>query len=145
MRGSVKSSMWLLLALALAACAREPSEEALRRTLDAVEMAGEERDVGEFMEHVAGDFVGNSSEYDRGGLDRLLRAVALRHQDISVVRSGLEIEMHGERAIVRMQILVTGGSGGLLPDAGQLFETESAWRFVDGQWKLGSAKWKPVG
>ncbi|MBV6415222.1 MAG: hypothetical protein OMOMHJEC_03083 [Xanthomonadales bacterium] len=145
MRGPVKTASLLLALLMFAGCAREPSEEALRRTLDAVEMAGEERDVGEFMEHVAGDFVGNGSEFDRSGLDRLLRAVALRHQSISVVRSGLAIEMHGDRAIVRMQILVTGGAGGLLPDAGQVFETESAWRFDDGQWKLGSASWKPAG
>jgi hypothetical protein len=130
-------------ALLLTACSRSPSEQALRATLDSLEIAGETRDVGDFMDHVADDFVGNSSEFDRKGLERLLRMVAMRHQSISVVRSGLDIEMHGERAVVRMRILVTGGSGGLIPDSGQLFDTESAWRFVDGGWQLGSATWKP--
>jgi hypothetical protein len=128
---------------ALSACARDPSEQALRDTLDALQTAGEERDVSDFMAHVAEDFVGNSSEYDRVGLDRLLRMVSLRHQSIRVVKSGIEIEMHGDRAVVRMRILVAGGSGGLIPDSGQLFDTESAWRFVDGDWMLGSATWKP--
>ncbi|MBK9656759.1 MAG: nuclear transport factor 2 family protein [Rhodanobacteraceae bacterium] len=113
--------------------------------MDSLEIAGETRDVGDFMERVADDFVGNSSEFDRRGLEQLLRMVALQHQSISVVRSGLEIEMHGERALVRMKILVTGGTGGLIPDQGQLFDTESAWRFVDGQWQLGNATWKPAG
>jgi hypothetical protein len=127
----------------IAACARDPSEQALRDTLDALQTAGEERDVSDFMAHVAEDFVGNSSEYDRAGLERLLRIVSLRHQSIRVVKSGIEIEMHGDRAVVRMRILVAGGSGGLIPESGQLFETESAWRFIDGEWMLGSATWKP--
>jgi hypothetical protein len=129
--------------LALVACLRNPSEQALRDTLDALQTAGEERDVSDFMAHVAEDFVGNSSEYDRVGLERLLRMVSLRHQSIRVVKSGIEIEIHGDRAVVRMRILVAGGSGGLIPESGQLFETESAWRFVDGEWMLGSASWKP--
>jgi hypothetical protein len=129
----------------IAACARDPSEQALRDTLDALQTAGEERDVSDFMAHVAEDFVGNSSEYDRAGLERLLRIVSLRHQSIRVVKSGIEIEMHGDRAVVRMRILVAGGSGGLIPESGQLFDTESAWRFLDGEWMLGSATWKPAG
>ena len=136
---------WTICLLALASCSHDPSEQALRETLDQLEVAGETREVGDFMKHVAGDFVGNSSEFDQRGLERLLRLIALRHQAISVVRSGLEIEMHGDRALVRMKILVTGGSGGLIPDQGQLFDTESGWRFVDGQWQLGNATWKPAG
>lgn len=151
MRGLGKSRIgrWLLccwcvvFACSLAACARDSSEQALRDTLDALQTAGEERDVSDFMAHVAEDFVGNNGEYDRVGLDRLLRMVSLRHQSIRVVKSGIEIEMHGDRAVVRMRILVTGGSGGLIPESGQLFDTESAWRFVDGDWMLGSAAWKP--
>lgn len=135
---------WAIAACLSTACSRSPSEQALRDTLDSMEIAGETRDVGDFMERVSSDFVGNSSEFDRSGLERLLRMVSLRHQEISVVRTGIEIEMHGERALVRMQILVTGGSGGLIPEQGQLFDTESAWRFVDGEWQLGSASWKPA-
>lgn len=135
----------LLCLLFVAACSRSPDEQALRETIDALETAGEERDVGDFMAHVAEDFTGNNSEFDRVGLDRLLRTVALRHQSISVVSSGIQIEMHAERALVRMKILVSGGSGGPIPDSGQLFDTESAWRYVDGEWMLGSANWRPAG
>lgn len=147
MRSAVKSN-WMVLCglfavLVLAGCARDPSEQALRDTIEALETAGEERQVGDFMDHVAEDFAGNSAEYDRPGLERLLRMVALRHQSINAVKSGMEVELHGDRALVRMRILVTGG-GGMIPDSGQLFDTESGWRFVDGQWQLGSASWKPA-
>ncbi|MCB1612483.1 MAG: nuclear transport factor 2 family protein [Lysobacterales bacterium] len=136
-------SLLVLLAVA-SACSRSPTEQALRNQLDAMQEAAEQREMGEFMDGVADDFVGNSSEFDREGLQRLLRVIALRHQSIGVTRMALDVEMHGDRAVVRMQILVTGGSGGLIPDQGQLFDTESAWRFVDGEWQLGSAQWKPV-
>lgn len=125
-------------------CSRAPNEQALRETLDAMQEAGETRDVGDFMTSVAEDFVGNSAEYDRRGLEQLLRMIAMQHQSLSVVRTGLTIEMHGDRAVVRMQILISGGSGGWVPDSGQLLDTESAWRFVDGEWQVGSATWKPV-
>lgn len=142
---ALPGAVWLALVLLLASCARSRSEQALIETLDRLETAGETRDVGDFMDSVGDDFRGNSDEFDRRGLERLLRMVAMRHQSISVVRSGVKIEMHDDRAVVRMQILVTGGSGGLIPDSGQLFDTESAWRFVDGQWQLGSATWRPAG
>jgi hypothetical protein len=133
------------LLCALFACSHSPSEQALRETLDRMQQAAEERAVSSFIDGVAEDFAGNGSDYDRSGLERLMRLLALRHQVIGVTRTGLQIEMFGDRAVVHMQILVTGGSGGLLPEQGQLFSTESAWRFVGGEWQLGSASWKPAG
>lgn len=134
----------LLAAMLLSGCTRSPSEEALRATMDAMHDAGQNRAVGDFMEHVAEDFVGNRGEFDRRQLELLLRAVAMRHQTIGVTRAAVSIEITGDRAVVQMQLLVTGGSGGMLPDSGQLFDTESAWRFADGEWQLGSATWKPA-
>lgn len=131
----------LLLLLIVCACTRSATEQALRDQLDGMQKSAEQRDMGDFMDGVAEDFVGNGGEWDRAGLERLLRMLVLRHQAIGITRMALTIDMHSERATVRMQLLVTGGSGGLLPEAGQLFDTESAWRFADGQWQLGSATW----
>jgi len=142
--GASRLFLLVLLVGMFSACSRSPTEQALRDQLDAMQEAAEQREMGEFMDGVAEDFVGNSSEFDRDGLQRLLRMIALRHQSIGVTRMALDVEMHGDRAVVRMQILVTGGSGGLIPEQGQLFDTESAWRFVDGHWQLGSAQWQPV-
>lgn len=137
-------SVVTIFVLLAGACTRSPSEQALRETMDAMHAAGEGRAVGDFMEHVADDFVGNGGEFDRRQLELMLRALAMRHQTIGVTRTAVQIDITGDRAVVHMQILVTGGSGGMLPDSGQLFDTESAWRFASGAWELGSATWKPA-
>ena len=127
----------------LTSCSRTPDEQALRERLDEISAAAENKDVSAFVDVLADDFVGNSSEFDKLGMERLIRLMALRHQAISVTRTGLSIEMHQDRAVVQMQVLITGGKGGLIPEQGQWFNTESAWRFVEGEWQLGSATWKP--
>lgn len=139
----------ILVAIALsmlAACSSGSSEDALRARVDQLQAAGEAGEISNFMEVVADDFAGNGGEFDRLGLERLLRIVALRHRDIGVTRTGItEVEMHGELATVTMRILFTGGSGGMLPESGQLFLTTSSWRLVGGDWQLVGASWKPVG
>ncbi len=135
----------LAIALALAGCAKDPSEDALLAAIDRLESAGEARDVGAFMEGVADDFAGNGTELDQTGLERYLRLLALRHQTIGVTRMATKVDVTGERAVVTMQLLLTGGAGGLLPESGQLLDTESTWRFVDGDWHLAGARWKPAG
>lgn len=133
------------LLLVLAACSTTPSEDALRAALDQLQSSGENRAIGDFMDLVAADFSGNGGEVDRAGMERLLRLIALRHKSIGVTRTSTTIEMHGELAEVSMSLLITGGSGGMLPETGQLMETRSSWRFSDGEWKVTSATWKRAG
>ena len=47
-------------------------------------------------------------------------------------------------AIARFNLLATGGSGGLLPDSGQVFAVETGWQYIDGHWLLRNASWKPA-
>lgn len=136
-------TLWAGALLFAAGCSQDPTEAALRQTLDDLEEAGENRDVGSFMEHVADDFLANGGEFDRRGLERLLIGLTLRLPSISVTRTATSIDIRQDRAVVQMQLLITGGSGGLLPESGQWLVTESRWRFVDGAWQLGSADWRP--
>lgn len=136
-------TLWAGALLLTAGCSQDPTEAALRQTLDDLEEAGENRDVGAFMEHVADDFLANGGEFDRRGLERLLIGLTLRLPSISVTRTATTIDIRQDRAVVQMQLLITGGSGGLLPENGQWLVTESRWRFVDGAWQVGSADWRP--
>lgn len=136
-------ALWSAALMLIAGCAQDPSEVALVQAMDDMEEAGQNRDVGSFMEHVADDFIGNGGEYDRRGMERLLLALSLRQRSIGVTRTATTIEIREDRAVVQMQLLVTAGSGGLLPEDGQWFNTESRWRFVDGAWQLASADWRP--
>lgn len=147
-RGTIaKRACGLLASVAvlLAGCAREPAEQRLRATIAAIETAVEARAAGDIIEHVASDFVGGGGEVgsmDRRQLHALLRGVLLRHRDIGVLLGPLDLTLHGEdRATVRVQALVTGGAGGLLPSSGRRIEIDSGWRLDGADWRCISARW----
>lgn len=136
-------SILLALLVALAAgCARAPAEQRLRDTIAAMETAIEANQVNDFLDGVSSEFTGNGGQYDRRSLHALLRAMALRHQRVSVVLGPLDITIHeGGRASVRVDVLATGSAGGLLPEAGRRFRIDSGWREEDGEWRCISATW----
>jgi hypothetical protein len=142
-RGSAVVAILLVAILALAACTRAPAEERLRQRIGDMVAAVESGDVGGFLDGVSTDFSGNGGEYDRRQLHAMLRAIALRHRDIGVTHGPLEIELHGaDRATVKVTAIVTGGSGGLLPETGRHIAIDSGWREEDGEWRCISARWR---
>ena len=77
-----------------------------------------------------------------GMVHALLRGVLLRHRDIGVLLGPLDLTMHGaDRATVKVDALVTGGAGGLLPASGRRIAIDSGWRLDDGEWRCISARW----
>ena len=134
--------LWLLVVVLLAACSRAPAEQRLRETIAAMQAAAEAGDTGDFLDGVSPEFSGNSGQYDRRRLHAMLRAIALRHRDLGVTLGPLDITMHGEdRATVQVDAIVTGGSGGLLPDSGRHLRIDSGWRQEDGDWRCITATW----
>ena len=132
-----------VLLLVLAACGRDAPEQAVRSQVEAMQLAIDERDAGAIDELLADDFIGNEG-MDRRGAKQLAVAVFLRHRDVGAKVGPVSVELRGETdALARFSVLATGGSGGLLPDSGQLYQVETGWRLVDGEWKLLSASWKP--
>jgi len=132
----------LVLAL-LAGCSRAPAEQRLRDTVAAMEAAVESGGSAGFMRHVSADFSGNHGDYDRQRLQATLRGVMLRYRNIGVLLGPLAVTLHGEdRATVGVDVLITGGAGGLLPESGQRLRIESGWRQEDGDWRCISATWQ---
>lgn len=130
----------LFAALWLTGCSRSPSEALLRETIDAMHKAGEERDVGGLMEHVAEDFGGQSASMDRRALSAFLLAVRMRTEKISITRTQTQIVMRDASAEAEISFIVTDGRG-LLPTQGQLVRAQTKWRFESGAWMLTSANW----
>jgi hypothetical protein len=135
----------VVLALLAGGCAREPAEQRLRASIAAIEAAVEARSAGDIVGHVAEDFTGGDGgidALDRRQLHALLRGVLLRHRDIGVLLGPLDLTMHGaDRATVKVDALVTGGAGGLLPASGRRIAIDSGWRLDDGEWRCISARW----
>ena len=132
----------LLVALLMAACSASPPEQAIRKQVQAMQSAIDARDAGAVDDLLADDFVGNEG-LDKRGARQLAAGMFLRYRDVSAKIGPATVELRGERdAVARFSVLATGGSGGLLPDSGQVYEVETGWRLVDGEWKLLNASWK---
>lgn len=129
--------------LGLLACSRTSPEQAMRVQVDALQAAIEARDAGDVHAVLADDFIGNDGR-DRRGARQLAAATFLRHRNVTARFGPVTVDMRGQGdATARFTVLATGGSGGLLPDSGQVFDVETGWRLVDGEWRLLNASWRP--
>ena len=135
-----RALLFLVLILSLFACAKTPNERLLRETLDAMQAAGEKRDVGAFMDFVSDDFSGQNASMDRRALTAFMLGIRMRTENIGVTRTKTSITMQGERAKVEFALIVTDG-GKILPAQGQFVSAQTQWRFSGGAWQLVSANW----
>lgn len=140
---AIRTMAWIALSLlVLAACSRSDPEAALREAVASLQSALEQRDAAAMQQHLADDFIGNDG-LDRDGARRLAAVYLLRHRDVGVTTGPLDVDMAQAHATVRFTAMLRGGSGRALPDAAQVYEVETGWRFDDGRWKLSSAHWTP--
>ncbi|GHB94007.1 nuclear transport factor 2 family protein [Thermomonas carbonis] len=129
--------------LLLSACAKDDPEQAVRLQVQAMQAAIDARNAGDVEDLLAQDFVGNDG-MDRRAIRRLAAGVFLRHKDVAAKLGPVSVELRGDRdAIAHFSVLATGGSGGFLPESGQVYQVESGWRLVDGEWHLLNATWTP--
>jgi hypothetical protein len=135
---------WLLVAVVLvaSACARTPSEEALRETVGALQQALEDRDAATFEDLLADDFVGPDG-LDRQGARRVAATSWMQHRRIGATLGPLDVKVKDRHGTVRFTAALTGGSGSLLPDSAQVYDVETGWRFDDESWRMTSATWQP--
>jgi ketosteroid isomerase-like protein len=131
----------LLAVLAIAAgCRRESAEQALRRDVASFQAAIESRDARAMAKFLAGDFIANGG-LDRDGARRLAAIHFMRNAQVGVTAGPLDIRLQGEHATIRSTVVLTGGSGGLLPDSGRALAITSGWRRESGDWRMTSLSW----
>lgn len=138
-RLSATGAVLAMLALA-AGCHRESGEQALRRDVAALQAAIESRDAGGVAQFLARDFVGNDG-LDRDGARRLAAMYFMRNAEIGVVSGPLDLQLLDDHATIRTTVVLTGGSGGRLPDAGGVHAVVSGWRLENGDWRMTSLSW----
>ncbi len=132
----------LLLALAVVAgCGRSDPERELRATIGSMAEAIEKREPAAFLEAMADDFSRESGAFSKQDAKRTLVAAILRNEKINVSAAVTEVRIDGDRAFARVRVVATGGAG-LLPERGQTWDFESAWRRDGGQWKVFNAEWR---
>lgn len=138
----------LLLALLfpvamLSSCQRPPPEQRLREAIDGLQQSIENRDAAAIEDWLADDFIGPDG-LDRPGARRLAQLMYMRHRDVGVTMGPVQVELRPEHATVEFTAALTGGSGGLLPEAGRIYDVRTGWRLDDNEWRLTSAQWTPA-
>lgn len=131
----------LLLLSWLPACTRVPDADAIRGTIQAMAAAAEAKRSGDVLDHIAADFTGNDGEFDRAGLERLLRARLLAGQAIGVSLGRIDVELDGNRATAHFAMTVTDDSGRWLPDRKATLDVTTGWRREGRDWRCYNARW----
>ncbi|MGB2818643.1 MAG: nuclear transport factor 2 family protein [Burkholderiaceae bacterium] len=130
------------LALGLVAgCGRSDPEREIRATIAQMAQSIEKRDPAVFLDAVAEDFSRESGAFGKQDAKRTLLAAYLRNEKIIVSAVVTDVRVEGERAFAKVRVIATGGAG-LLPERGQTWDFDSAWRRERGQWKVFNAEWR---
>ena len=133
----------IIAMLQLVACAKDDPEQAVRAQVNAMQIAIDARNAGAVEDLLAQDFVGNEG-MDRRAIRQLAAAVFLRHREVAAKVGPVSVELRGSTdAVARFSVIASGGSGGFLPESGQVYQVESGWQLIDGEWKLLNASWTP--
>lgn len=130
----------VMLSIALASCGHDAPEERLRAAVGQLQLAIEERSSGSIEDSLAEDFIGPEG-LDRKGARRMALGVFLRHRDVGVTLGPLRVDMKQDHATVEFTAVLTGGSGGLLPQSGRIYDVRTGWRMEGDEWRLTSAQW----
>jgi len=141
----------LLLPLALAllgilsACGKQLTvEQQIIATIREMEARIEDGERRPFMEHISEDFSGQGGRMNREQVRALMIMQLNRYQRLQAQLFPIRVEdTGGDTAAANFRALVTGGPN-WIPENGQVFEFDTRWRRVDGEWLLTAADWSPV-
>ncbi|WP_162925879.1 nuclear transport factor 2 family protein [Isoalcanivorax indicus] len=133
----------LALTLLLGGCSQTPPEEAIEAAIRDMADAVSQRRGAVVSARLAESFslsqYEGRSQMDREETRRMMAGLLMRYPDIRVIITQVSVTPDGmreDRAEARFNALVTGGTGGLLPERGQLFRVASDWELIDGDWLL---------
>ena len=131
------------LAVLLASCSRPAPEEALRAAMGEIHEHIEARDAAALRSYLAEDFIGPHG-MDRDQVRRTAALYMLRHEKVLLTFGPLDVDLQDSHATVGFTAALTGGSGFLVPERGNVYKVETGWRLEGGDWKGTSARWTPV-
>lgn len=135
----------LLLLLFIPGCSKPLTvEQQVISTIRNMEARIEENERRAFMEYIADDFSAQDGRMNRDQVRALVVFQLQRYQRLQAQLFPISVSETGTgTAEARFRALVTGGPG-WIPDSGQVYDFETAWRQDGDEWLLVSANWDPV-
>lgn len=137
------SSLIVIGSVLLCACTGPAPEEAIKANIRSMQQAVENKKARDAVEFLSGQFVGNA-HVDKMSIRRMLLAHFLRHTEIGVTITRLDIEMNEYdpySASMHATLVVTGAEN-ILPTNGKLLKVSGKWRYIDDDWLLMNADWE---
>jgi ketosteroid isomerase-like protein len=131
MRKSIAS---VSMVLTLLACRSDKPEDQVRRTFEACVAAVEAGDAAAAAEPLDATFRGPEG-MDKPGA-RLFLMGLLRQEKIGVTVVQSDVAVRGDEAFQDVDLILTGRSGGLLPQDASRRDFSLRWRKTGGGWKL---------
>ena len=134
---------YFFILLLLTACSDTPPVEAINARMDQIQISIEEKNTSAIMDALFDNFRGNES-LDKANLRKLLTLHFLRHKNINVVVTRMDVEYDQRfphQANMNGVVAVTGAEN-LLPQDGNIFGISGEWRLYDGEWYLTRLDWE---
>jgi hypothetical protein len=135
---------WVALAL-LAGCAGEGSpEQQVRDVIEKMELAAEERDVGDLMEHVSAAYR-DAQGQDRAEVSRYVRGYFIANQSVHLLTRIETLEFPSpDEARVKLQVGMAGreGAAGATSFTADVQDFDVALVREEGEWKVSYADWR---
>ena len=133
------------IALLLFGCGKPDSpQHIIIANIAALEEGIEQKDPDQVLERIHENFRARSGT-DKLWVKRTMAFYMLRHPNIEIVTSGMNIELEPEQepviARAHFSALVTGGKG-LIPEQGAIYQIETEWRLQNDEWQLIYADWR---
>lgn len=132
----------LLIWFGMVSCTETPAEEAIRANIKSMQQAAEDKSPRKAVEFLADNFTGNQG-IDKTGLRRLMAVIFLKHQNINVVISRLDIEVNQQDpySAGMSAVVIVSGAQNILPQDGRIYQITGEWQYIDGDWMLVHALW----
>ena len=136
----------LTLVLSLAGCGDADSPEAqVRKTIDALEHAAEERSVSGVAEHISAQFA-DANGRDANELSQYIRGYFVANQSIHLLTRVANLEFPtADEASVQITVAMVGreaAEANAWNLAGEIYDFDVTFRREADEWKVTYAKWK---
>lgn len=144
--------LYILAAILILAtgCHKETEEDKVRKVIDRIQHAVEEKKIAAVLEHIAKSYRDPQGN-DLDGIKGLLLFYFYRHQKVSVSIPSIDVTVTGPSARATFQTVLAGRGGGeeaqlaIMPEALGVYDFEVSFKKEEKEWKVVSAAWKRAG
>jgi len=131
----------ILMAFLVIGCSEPVEDEVrIRQRIDDMVKATEQKELGEVMEPVEKDFLGNK-RIRKANLKGLVLLHFRRHKNVHVFVNDLEVVLEGLSAKVTCNVVLAGRNQ-TLPEQARVLQVKSVWKKIEDDWFVVSASWR---